>query len=70
MKSKGDAGDALQFFHEDIGAPRKMIVDGAKEQVGKGSNFYKRCRKVHTYLKQIEPYTPRQNLSDELDWPS
>lgn len=64
MRSKGDAGEALQFFHEDVGSPRKMIVDGANEQVGKNSDFYKRSRKCGTYLKQTEPYTPRQNLAE------
>ena len=64
MRMKSEAGDALQHFHEDIGCPRKMIVDNAKEQVEKGSEFYKRSRKCGTFIKQTEPYTPRQNLAE------
>ena len=64
MSTKGDAAEALQAFHEDIGVPTVMIVDGASELSKKNSKFYKRSRNSNTVIKTTEPYTPRQNFAE------
>ena len=64
MKSKSEAGCALQHFQEDVGTPRVLVVDGSQEQTGKKSEFFERTRKSNVVLRTTEPYTPRQNSSE------
>ena len=64
MSTKGDAAEALQVFHEDIGVPTVMVVDGASELSKKNSKFYKRSQNSNTVIKTTEPYTPRQNFAE------
>eukprot|EP00978_Attheya_sp_CCMP212_P031215 scaffold117251_cov65-Attheya_sp.AAC.4 len=34
MKLKSETGEPLQVFSEDVGLPRRLIFDGAAEQMG------------------------------------
>jgi hypothetical protein len=64
MISKSEAGTALKAFAEDVGVPNRLTVDGASEQVGPKSAFYKQALFLQTKLMQTEPYTQRQNFAE------
>ena len=64
MTSKAEAGDALSKFIQDVGIPEVVVVDGAQEQVGKGTKFNKTCKLYKIQQRQTEPYTPRQNRAE------
>lgn len=65
MKSKKEAGDALRQFINDFGIPIKMAYDGAKEQVGPGTEFQKALRIYHIASHTSEPETPNQNRAED-----
>jgi hypothetical protein len=64
LPSKAHAGEALKDFIQDVGIPREIIVDGANELVGRGSEFQKVARHYHIKVHQTEAYTPRQNRAE------
>ena len=64
MKSKKDAGTALRTFIQDFGIPRVLAYDGAKEQVGPGTEFQKSLRAYHIKDHTSEPDTPNQNRAE------
>ena len=66
MRSKSEAGNALKIFNEDVGNPREMITDNAKEQVSPTSDFAKRCRFTNTKQRQTEPHTLKQNQAEGM----
>lgn len=63
LKSKGDAGDALEELFMDVGVPTSLHTDGAKElTIGK----WKDVRDKHGGIKQttVEPFSPWQNRAE------
>ncbi|MGH7954922.1 MAG: hypothetical protein ACREOZ_03085, partial [Gloeomargaritales cyanobacterium] len=62
MKSKSGAGDALGEFVQDVGIPRELHTDNAKEET------LGRWRKIrlNNHIKQTETeaYSPRQNRAE------
>ena len=66
MTSKSKAGEALKALVEDVGIPNELVVDGASEQVGKGSEFYKQAMFLQIKLIQSEPYTQKQNYAENV----
>ena len=64
LKSKAQAGDALQAFIESVGIPSVLIVDGSYEQVGANSLFSKTARHYRCDLRQTEPHSPWQNKAE------
>ena len=61
MKSKSEAGQALQDFADDVGVMDEIMCDNAAEQTGPGSEFMKMVRHLKIKLRSTEPHTPRQN---------
>jgi Reverse transcriptase (RNA-dependent DNA polymerase) len=63
MKSKGDAGLALDELFSDIGVPTMLHTDGAKELTG---GRWKQVREKHGGIRQTlaEPYSPWQNRAE------
>ncbi len=65
MKSKADAGFALDTFTADIGVPDLMIADGAKEQTGPNTEFQRTVRRLHMRFRETEPHSPWQNRAED-----
>ena len=66
MQSKADAYEGLAAFGHDIGIPRDMVSDNSKEQTNHGTEFMKLLRKWRTISRSIEPYSPWQNLAENI----
>ena len=64
MTSKAQAGEALRGLAEDVGVPNEIVCDGAAEQVGPKSDFYKTVNYLKTRIKRTEPYSPWQNNAE------
>ena len=64
MASKAQAGEALRGLSEDVGVPNEIVCDGAAEQVGPKSDFYKTVNYLRTRIKRTEPYSPWQNNAE------
>ena len=64
MVSKAQAGEALRGLAEDIGVPNEIVCDGAAEQVGPRSDFYKTVNYLRMRIKRTEPYSPWQNNAE------
>ena len=65
LKSKSQTDEALQAFLEDVGTPRILKFDGAKEQTGPKSKFMSLLRKMLIKFHVTEPYTPHQNQAED-----
>jgi hypothetical protein len=65
MRSKKEAGQTLRRLIQDVGIPRKIAYDGAKEQVGPGSEFQRALIKYHIDDHRSEPETPNQNRAED-----
>ena len=50
----------------DWGIPRKLIVDGAIEQVGQNTEFIKRCRTYDINLHVSSPRRPKENPAERV----
>jgi hypothetical protein len=63
MKSKGDAGLALDILFSDVGVPTALHTDGAKELT---AWRWKQVREKHGGIRQTlaEPYSPWQNRAE------
>jgi hypothetical protein len=56
MRNRSNAVCALDLLLHCEGAPKKMIMDGSKEQaLGK---FNKTCRDVGIHVEQTKPHSP------------
>ena len=64
MDTKGKAGDALQTFCREFGVPKRLIVDGSKEQTGKNTEFMKQVRSNGIELKIAEPGLHNQSPAE------
>ncbi|GFH55424.1 hypothetical protein CTEN210_11900 [Chaetoceros tenuissimus] len=53
-------------FGQDVGIPMEMISDNSKEQTAYGSDFMKILCKWRTSSRSIEPYSPWQNLAENV----
>jgi hypothetical protein len=62
MKTKGEAHEGLSLLLQRDGAPPKMIMDGAKEQIS--GEFKRKCKQAQIHRKQIEPLTPQSNAAE------
>ena len=65
MASKAEAGIALKAFIADVGAPHKMIFDGAREQTGPKTEFQRQIRRHEIQTHHNEPYTSKQNRAED-----
>jgi len=62
MKLKGDAGDALLEFIQEVGIPGALHTDDAKELT---SGKWEKVRKDHGIKQTLaEPYSPFQNRTE------
>jgi hypothetical protein len=62
MKLKGDAGDALLEFIQEVGIPGALHTDDAKELT---SGKWEKVRKDHGIKQTLaEPYSPFQNCTE------
>ena len=62
MKSKEDSHHALDRFIHEVGVPREMLTDGAKELIY--ANWGKICRHHKIHQVTTEPYSPWQNHAE------
>lgn len=62
--NKTKSADSLRQFSIDFGIPRKLIVDGALEQVGRNTDFIKRCRTYDIDLHVSSPRRPKENPAE------
>ena len=63
MASKKDAHYALDKFFEQIGVPRCIIPDNAKEMTE--GPWKKKCARAQVPIHPIEAYTPNANLAED-----
>ncbi len=61
------ATGALDDFVDDVGIPETLWVDGAKEYVGRNTEFKKACRKYRIDLRMTEPGQKNQNHAAERE---
>lgn len=63
MRSKGEAGNALDELFNDVGVPTSLVTDGALELT---QGRWKEIRDKHGGIKQsvVEPYSPWQNRAE------
>lgn len=64
QQNKTKSADSLRQFSTDFGIPRKLIVDGALEQVGRNTEFIKRCRQYDIDLHVSSPRRPKENPAE------
>lgn len=64
MMSKGQAGESLDIFVNDVGIPNRLTYDGAAEQVKRGTRFHESIRHYRINDHVIEPYSPWQNRAE------
>ena len=62
MKTKGGSHEALLLISQRTGVLDHLIVDGSKEQVL--GSFKRKCSEAGYCLKQMKPYSPRQNATE------
>ena len=62
--SKADAGDMLEDFVREYGAPKLLKFDGSKEQCGKNSKFQQVIRKYEIPYHIVEHERPNQNPAE------
>ena len=66
MISKKEAGDTLGRFLEDVGTPRKIIYDGAPEQIGNKTSKFQTIMRKHQILgHQNEAFTQKYNRAED-----
>ena len=61
LKSKSDAGTALQDFCSQVGVPQELHRDNAPEMSGNDTEFMKVCRSNKVVSTFTEPHSPWQN---------
>ena len=70
MDSKGKAGDALRVFCREFGVPEFLRHDGAKEMVGKSTEFQKQVRgnNITTHVSEAEKHnqSPAEGVVREV----
>ena len=64
LQKKKDCDMALKLLHHEVGVPREIISDGAKEYIGENSDFRKRARVAGSYCRSVEPYTQQHNIAE------
>ena len=65
MRSKSQAGEALNAFKQDIGVPKRLIFDGSMEQCMPNTEFMKSIQRDHIEWRNIEPYSHWQNRAED-----
>ena len=63
MKSKADCHMTLKEFFHDVGIPRVLVPDNAKEMVL--GDMRKEANKAQMPVQPIEAYKPNQNLAED-----
>ena len=62
MKWKGDAHEMQSLLFAHYGVPNTLIMDGSREQtIGE---FRRKARQADCHVKQLGPYSPRQNAAE------
>lgn len=64
--TKGQLGDTLSVFIQDVGVVQKLHTDNAPEMVGRNTPFFKKARKEGIDLTSIEPERPDENYGEIL----
>jgi hypothetical protein len=60
-----DRRSAQSHMIDKVGIPDKIVLDRAKEQTGKKSEFMRLVRKNRISHWQMEPYLPWQNRAED-----
>ena len=66
MKSKSEAGNALQKFVQDVGVPNRLHCDNAPEMVGENTEFAKTANFWKIDCTSTEANTPKQNHMEPI----
>lgn len=65
MRTKAQAGEALNTFKQDIGVTKTLIFDGSMEQCSPNTAFMKSIHRDHMEWRNIEPYSHWQNRAED-----
>lgn len=66
LRSKEDAGEALQKNCRDVGIPNELHYDNANEMVGPNTKFQTLCREYKIKTSTTEPHSPWQNRCENI----
>jgi hypothetical protein len=66
MRSKSEAGTALQKFCRDIGVPNMLHMDNAPEMTGINTEFQAICKQYRIKTSTTEPHSPWQNKCENI----
>ena len=64
IKAKSEAHHALSLLFQRDGAPPRMIMDGAKEEIE--GEFKRKCREAQVHCRQIEPHSPWSDAAETI----
>ena len=64
MTSKAQAGEALGEFINNLGIPRELVMDGAREQAGNKSAMMQQIKKYDIKAKVCESERHNQNQAE------
>ena len=65
--ARSDAGQLLVDFTDDVGIPKRLVIDDAREFTGKGKHFAKEARRILMQLHKIEQGLKNQNHAAERE---
>jgi hypothetical protein len=66
MRTKGEAGIAIQKACCDIGVPNNLHMDNAAEQMGPNMVFQQTCRDNKINMSSTELHSPWQNACENI----
>ena len=66
LKSKDEAAPKLELFLAELGKPRRVVSDNAKEY--KFGKFAENCLRIHIRQEFTATYTPEENGKVESVW--
>ena len=67
LTTKGDIGQSLTDFTDDVGIPDNLMTDGALEAVGPKTEFSQEASRLKIRLRRTEPGRSNQNFAAERE---
>ena len=64
MQAKSDVDSTLESIFQDVGVPRELVTDGAKEFVMEGSAFRKKAKKAGARCSSLEMETQKHSAAE------
>ena len=65
MTTRSESGQLQVDFTDDVGIPKHLVTDGAREFTGRAAEFVKETRRMHIRLHTSEEGRKTQNQAEE-----